>query len=86
MNGKVPLVESYQTMEDNMEFTELDLVVVGKIQELKSTTVAKAKEIFRKQVLKMANPDVDGRAELVLEAIERGAAGNTHAASAGNCR
>lgn len=56
-----------------MELTEYDLAAVGRIEELKSTTHARAKEIFRKQVAKLANPDVEGRAQLVLEAIGRGA-------------
>jgi hypothetical protein len=56
-----------------MDFNEVDLQAVGKIQELKSCTPAKAKEIFRKHAQKLANPDVEDRAQLVLDAIERGA-------------
>jgi hypothetical protein len=59
-----------------MEYTEADLAAVGKIQELKICSPAKAKEIYRKQVLALANPDVENRAELVLAAVERGANGN----------
>jgi hypothetical protein len=59
--------------EDNMEFNETDLAAVGKIQEAKGITVAEARTIYRKQVLKLANQDVENRAELVLQAIERGA-------------
>ena len=53
-------------------YNESDLAAVGKIQESQGCTIAKAKEIFRKQVQKLANPDVEGRAQLVLDAIERG--------------
>jgi hypothetical protein len=55
-----------------MDFTELDLAAIGKIQEKRGCTIAKAKEVYRKHVLKMANPDVENRAELILESIERG--------------
>lgn len=55
-----------------MEFNELDLAAAGKIQEKRGCTIAKAKEIYRKHVLKLANQDAENRAELVLEAIERG--------------
>jgi len=54
-----------------MDFTELDLAAVAKIQESKNVTPAKAKELFRQHVLKLANPDVENRAELVLESIGR---------------
>ena len=54
-----------------IELTEADLVACGKIQETKNTTIAKAKEIFRKYVAKLANPDVEGRADLVLENVLR---------------
>jgi len=42
-------------LEVNMsiELTESDLVVCGKIQEAKNTTIAKAKEIFRKYAAKL---------------------------------
>ena len=53
-----------------MEFTEVDLVAVTKIQELKNCTTAKAKEIYRRAVLKLANPDVDGRDQIILEGVQ----------------
>src|SRR5580700_119311 len=59
-------------MEDIMEFTESDLAAVGKIQENRGCTIAKAKEVYRKHVLTLANPDVENRADLVLEAMDRG--------------
>jgi hypothetical protein len=55
-----------------MEFTELDLAAAGKIQEKRGCTIAKAKEIYRKHVQALANPDIENRAELVLDSIERG--------------
>ena len=59
-----------------IELNEDDLTAVGKIQELKNVTIAKAKEIFRKYVKQLANPDVEGRSEIVLENIKRGKNGN----------
>jgi hypothetical protein len=56
-----------------IDLTEADLVACGKIQELKTTTIAKAKEIYRKHVAALANPDVEGRAEIVFGNIQRGA-------------
>jgi hypothetical protein len=58
-------------LEEDMEFTELDLGAVAKIQEIRNCTHAKAKEIFRLGSLQLANPDAENRAELVLAAIER---------------
>jgi hypothetical protein len=55
-----------------MEFNEADLAAVGKIQEKRGCAIAKAKEIYRRHVLKLANQDAENRAELVLDAIERG--------------
>jgi hypothetical protein len=55
-----------------IELTESDLVACGKIQETKNTTIAKAKELFRRHAAKLANPDVEGRADIVLENVLRG--------------
>jgi hypothetical protein len=55
-----------------MEFNETDLSAVGKIQEKRGCTIAKAKEVYRKHVLTLPNPDIDNRAELVLAAMDRG--------------
>jgi hypothetical protein len=71
-------VDGITIVEKNIvEFNEQDLAAAGKIQEKRGCTIAKAKEIYRKHVLKLANQDADNRAELVLDAIERGVeAGN----------
>jgi len=54
------------------ELNELDLAAIGKIQELKNATIGKAKEIYRKLAKKLANEDVENRAELILDAVQRG--------------
>ena len=60
-----------------IELNEDDLTAVGKIQELKNVTIAKAKEIFRKYAKQLANPDVEGRSEIILDNIKRGKNGNS---------
>jgi hypothetical protein len=55
------------------ELNELDLAAIEKIQELKNTTPANAKQIYRKHANKLPNPDIENRADLILAAIERGA-------------
>jgi hypothetical protein len=54
-----------------IELTEADLAACGKIQEVKNTTIAQAKEIFRKYAAKLANPEVEGRADIVLDNVLR---------------
>ena len=44
---------------------EEDMLVVGEIQELKNTTIARAKEYYRKKVNSLANPDVADRAQII---------------------
>jgi hypothetical protein len=58
--------------EEVLEFNYFDLEAAGKIQERRGCTIAKAKEIYKKHVQALANPDIENRAELVLESIERG--------------
>jgi hypothetical protein len=55
-----------------MDFRETDLLAVGKIQEARNSTVEAAKQLYRKHVLKLANPDAEDRAEIVLASLERG--------------
>src|SRR5208283_2451886 len=55
-----------------LEYTEADLQTIGKVQEFKNTTPAKAKEIYRKAMNRLANPDIADRAEIVLGNIMRG--------------
>lgn len=50
-----------------IELNETDLAAVGKLQELKNTTIARAKEFYRLKVKQLANPDIPNRAEIVLE-------------------
>lgn len=47
--------------------TEKDLQVVGRIQEARGCTVAKAREIFRKYAKQLADPDHADRAQLVSD-------------------
>ena len=54
-----------------LKFSEEDLKVIGKIQETRNCTIEHAKTIFRQYVLKLANPDIPNRADLVLAAFER---------------
>jgi hypothetical protein len=51
---------------------EEDMLVVGKIQELKNTTIARAKEYYRKKVNSLANPDVADRAQIIWDGFKRG--------------
>ena len=51
---------------------EADLAVVSKIQEAKSTTRQRANEFYRNQVKKLANPDIENRAEIIWENFQRG--------------
>jgi hypothetical protein len=53
-----------------MNFSENDLSVVTQIQELTGASVAKAKELFRQTANQLANPDVEGRHDLVLDNIK----------------
>lgn len=55
-----------------IELNEQDIAAVGKIQERKNTTLARAKEYYRIQVKKLANPDVSNRHEIILENLTRG--------------
>ncbi len=60
-----------------IELNENDLAAIGTIQEAKSTTVARAKEYYRKAVAKLANPDLEDRHEIVLENFNRGTNGSS---------
>ena len=51
---------------------EEDMLVVGEIQELKNTTIARAKEYYRKKVNSLANPDVADRAQIIWDGFKRG--------------
>lgn len=62
-----------------IELTEADLAVIGKIQELKNSTHSKAKELYRKRVQRLANPDVENRAEVIWENVQRGSNGDVFA-------
>jgi hypothetical protein len=55
-----------------MDFTESDLSAVAVLQESQGVTVENAKQLYRKHVLKLANPDAPDRADIVLSAIGRG--------------
>lgn len=54
-----------------IELNEDDIQVVLKIQEAKNTTIARAKEFYRLQVKKLANPDVQGRHQIILDNFNR---------------
>jgi hypothetical protein len=54
-----------------LTYSEEDLRVVGLIQEKRNCTIDHAKSIYRSLVNKLANPDIEGRAEIVLEAFNR---------------
>jgi hypothetical protein len=60
-----------------IELNAVDLAAVAKIQELKITTIEEAKTIYCKAVARLANPDIENRAETVLANVER-----THARKA----
>jgi hypothetical protein len=53
-------------------FNESDYDVVKWIQELKGCTVARAKQIFIQKALRLAQPDLHNRHEIVWEAVKRG--------------
>lgn len=55
-----------------LTYTESDLNAVGRIQQDRGCTIENAKAVYRKYILKLANPDADNRAELVLASISRG--------------
>jgi hypothetical protein len=55
-----------------LTFSEADLKVIDKIQQDRGCTREHAKAVYRKYVNKLANPDIENRAELVLGAVTRG--------------
>jgi hypothetical protein len=54
-----------------IELNEDDIAVVLKIQEAKNTTISRAKEYYRLQAKRLANPDIKNRAEIILENFNR---------------
>jgi hypothetical protein len=55
-----------------MDFTEQDLATVQVLQESRGCTPEQAKAAYRKYVNKLPNPDIENRAELILDSINRG--------------
>ena len=60
-------------------YTEADQTAIAKIQESRVITRDAAVKLFRKNMLALANPEAENRAELILEAVQRT---NGHAQSA----
>lgn len=60
-----------------IELNEDDMQVVLKLQEAKNTTIQRAKDFYRIQVKKLANPDISNRSEIILENFQRGRNGNS---------
>jgi hypothetical protein len=54
-----------------LKFAEADLLVIGKIQEARGCTIEHAKAVYRERVNKLANPDIENRAEIIQEVLDR---------------
>ena len=59
-----------------MPFTEDDLRVIKRIQELKSCKVAQAAELYRGHARKLADPDHAQRHEIIWDRVQRGEKGS----------